>query len=226
MSGNDLKRSCPLTNGGPIKMTMAGFQRCCAAKKQEAEEAAQVDENKNNKKSKTGVGFRSPCLSCSGHPAELTIIELPLHEGSDQIKEEKAMPENTTSAKDIKLLCENCGRTGFAKLTTSHGKKCCSTCVNLRTHVKNRAALVLEIIKELAPDTMPTGNEAKQLQDEISSLREKVRQLEAAGRSQGKKEPGVDRSAIQDLALRIAVGMISGERVTTTVEDVELLRAI
>lgn len=61
-----LKRGCPLTGGGPISMTQGAFERCCAARKKEAEERQDIESDM--------VCFAYPCLTCQGPPDLLTII--------------------------------------------------------------------------------------------------------------------------------------------------------
>lgn len=70
------ERGCPLTCGGPIKMTRDGFARCCAARVELAKEADDFDWNKKQN-SRVQISFQDPCLSCQGPPDLLTFIEVP-----------------------------------------------------------------------------------------------------------------------------------------------------
>lgn len=68
-----MRRGCPLTGGAAIRMTQGAFDRCCQAKKAEALE----EREKYGHLSKGfSFAFLSPCLTCSGPPAELTIIAI------------------------------------------------------------------------------------------------------------------------------------------------------
>ena len=70
------ERGCPLTCGGPIKMTRDGFARCCAAKLEAAKEYDDFDREKKQN-SRVQISFKNPCLVCQGPPALLTFIEVP-----------------------------------------------------------------------------------------------------------------------------------------------------
>ena len=99
-----LKRGCPLTGGGPITMTRTGFERCCAAKKEAATEAADIDEHRSN--SAVSVGFKYPCLSCSGPPPELKIIDIATYQQSQKKDKTMSTVNNTLGDLNSKLFAQ------------------------------------------------------------------------------------------------------------------------
>jgi hypothetical protein len=95
---NQLKRGCPLTGGAQISMTQSAFERCCAARKQEAEERQDIESDK--------VCFAYPCLTCQGPPAELTIIDVKQYQLEKKNMESNAKANNTLDSLNSKLFAQ------------------------------------------------------------------------------------------------------------------------
>lgn len=133
------ERGCPLTSGGPIKMTRAGFGRCCAARVELAKEADDFDRTKKQD-SRVQVSFKNPCLVCQGPPALLTFIEVSTNNGEDM------------ATKRCIGECMVCGEK--KNVARQQSGNICPTCENMRTYVKKRPHAALAMLRKMAPDVM------------------------------------------------------------------------
>lgn len=211
-----LKKVCPLTKGKETSMSRTGFERACQSWKKEVSDA---DEG-----SRRWIEFNLYlCLECKGPPPELVFVEL-----SDFQKinhEEKIMATEKNKGK-----CECCEQ--VKNVSKSYGKLVCSMCMNLRANIKKRPDVVIRSIVELSPESLPDDEEYTDLVLKLKQLKTENQKLSSQVEDLSKQKEnfenylGFDRSQLQDLALRIAVGLITEEQIVTTVEDVEMLRAI
>ena len=136
------ERRCPLTKGQPTGMTEKSFKICCEQQKSLAREHMEQDEGMVTKR----VFFTPSCIACSGPPPELTIIDLP-QSGMHRESTMNAKPNENTGK-----CCELCGRP--SALRKSHGKMACQMCLVVRNVANKRPAVLLESLREFAPDLL------------------------------------------------------------------------
>ena len=153
---SEMKRRCPLAGAS---MTQGAIDRYCAAKKEEAKLAKGCT-----------IGFTIPCLTCTGQPPDLQVIDLEKYKQQLNAKQEETMG---TNAERTQRTCELCGETKMCR--PIFGKITCTMCENLRACVRIRPAVVVAALKDLAPESLPAGdNEA-----ELEKLRARVDELTA-----------------------------------------------
>jgi hypothetical protein len=121
---------CPVTGGNPTKMTETGFARACSA----ALAASREAEGKGIME----LRYRR-CLVCRGNllPDELTIIELPVTGGEEQM------------GSKYEGTCACCGRER-KQLQKQYGEVVCPSCTVMRTLVRNMPEVVVEQLRKLA----------------------------------------------------------------------------
>jgi len=224
MEKDDRKTLCPLTMGNETSMTQFGFERDCAIKKAAVADTSEV---------KRYTSFKWACRNCKGKPEELTFINLP-----------KTNKVGVDMAK--KGICSICGKE--KSLVYSNGQVC-TMCENVRSMCRNCPDVVFQQLKQIAPQVIGDSNSAD-LQEQNRDLarnlakfenlyvenqqdlvkveeeRDLLKGLVDAMEKDRQNPLTIDRQAIKDLALRLAIEAMRGELESISCDDIELLRSI
>lgn len=121
---------CPATNNLPTRMTRDAWDVLCAATQERSRERECIDKNQAQLMRMTKR--LNVCSWCKGEilPRGLEFITKEELVAMTSQKREEEM------AKQSKLgVCENCGEK--SALTTSYGKRVCTTCLKIRSSVQN-----------------------------------------------------------------------------------------
>lgn len=150
-------RNCPVTRGNPTAMTMASWDRLCAATKEEAQGEMDI--------AYRHIMFKKACLFCSGElPVEVTIIELPVT-AEVEVGE---MGKNKTKLG----VCTCCKEKKTVRIS-SNGDMCAG-CDLLRTYIRQRPHVIIEQLRALAPGLLASSGEGGEMVD-VAELREQLR---------------------------------------------------
>lgn len=144
------------------------------------------------------VAVMRRCLNCPGPPAELTIIEIELRQKGG---------EHVASAKRVDGTCTYCQ--GKKKVNVTRNAKTCAMCENLRSSIRQRPEMVVEMLREIAPQVLPDHGEAVP-QAEVDA---QVVELERAVASCTRKISALEGEA-----------EISGQTITRLREDMQRVR--
>lgn len=151
-----------MTRGNATSMTMAGWDKACAARRHEAEEEQDIGNRK--------VIYKTVCLDCPGEiPAEVTIIELSA--AAATITTGKIDMAKNGQRKTAK--CEWCGEVKMAK--TINGKVTCTICEIVCSSIRLRPQAVIDTIRAIAPELLTDAGSG----GDIATLQESLKIAEA-----------------------------------------------